>query len=285
MQRDIANHYGVEFTQLAKCHWEECFTTITNLVPSWLTSVKTNKLKDADVLTCDLIRNIATHRIAEFLASNVPGALFHVEALNTALEELGLLRRRITVPPGERPQQIAVETAKAQPLMPQDAEALAEVFNYFRCNPAIWHFGGPNAEDAFQDFFVRLAQNPEELEEFLRRGKPLGYIVNWVRWKFLQELRRDKRFSAAANAEFAVAEVAKQFGFLDFKKFLDEVPTPKGLSNKQRACFVLQEIEGFMSSEIGHILAMPSSTVRVHVWTSRGKCSEWLLSGAPAVSL
>ena len=134
------------------------------------------------------------------------------------------------------------------------------------------------AEDAMQETLLKLADNLEQYDTARPFLPWLGQMATRVA---LDLHRRENVIDRVPLSE--VAEVAA-----DHSARPDEMVAAKSewalierlaadLSTRQRAVFVLRDMEGFSASEIAEQLKMTASTVRVHLARARHAVrARWL---------
>lgn len=118
-----------------------------------------------------------------------------------------------------------------------------------------------DAEDAFQDTFLALFQqgNAAAWEEEHLKAWLLRVAVN----KCGDIARRRRRTAPLAFEELAETPGHDLYGYIDLWDAVNRLP------EKQRLIFHLHYCEGYQTGEIGEILKMPGSTVRVYLNRAR----------------
>ena len=135
------------------------------------------------------------------------------------------------------------------------------------------------AKDIAQMVFIRLWQTLSRFREGGSFSAWLHRITVNLAIDFLRRRRGREQLEArepavreAARAEGGIAEGEMERG--EIQKVFQELAA--GLSPRQRAAFVLREIEGFSTGEVSEILGMRISTVRNHVHAARRILQEGL---------
>lgn len=127
-----------------------------------------------------------------------------------------------------------------------------------------------DAKDISQLVFVKLWENLEKYDASFTFDTWLYRMVTNVAIDFLRS--RQSRESATNSALRLVKTTneGEQNASLERKEIsrvFDEVT--RGLSEKQKAIFVMREMEDIPSSEISKILGLRESTVRNHLFNAR----------------
>jgi RNA polymerase sigma-70 factor, ECF subfamily len=142
------------------------------------------------------------------------------------------------------------------------------------------------AKDVAQLVFIRLWQSLERYREKGTFGAYLHRItvnlaLDWVRKRGVRERPEeaaveaipDARAPGEGDARMEPGEIQRIFRILS-----------RRLSPRQKAAFVLREIEGMDTEEVARILGMTASTVRNHVHAARKILQEGLLRLFPEYS-
>jgi len=139
------------------------------------------------------------------------------------------------------------------------------------------------ARDVTQEVFLRLFR---VIRRFRKGGRFDAWLYRITVHLGLDALRRERRHRQAAPLEAASntpdqaslppiedlrqQEVRRIFGLLS-----------ESLGRKQRAAFVLREIEGLPTSEVAEILETTESTVRNHILHARRTLREGIRTRFP----
>lgn len=127
------------------------------------------------------------------------------------------------------------------------------------------------ARDVTQEVFLRLFR---VLRRFRKGGRFDAWLYRITVHLGLDALRRERRHRQAAPIEDA-AEIADSAGTAPLESLrLQEVRrvfnlVSERLGRKQRAAFVLREIEGMATADVAAILKTTESTIRNHVLQAR----------------
>lgn len=148
-----------------------------------------------------------------------------------------------------------------------------------------YHFVGERelARDVTQEVFLRLFR---VIRRFRKGGRFDAWLYRITVHLALDALRKERRHRQAAPLEAASEtpdrtsplpleglrqqEVRRVFGLL-----------AESLGRKQRAAFVLREIEGLPTAEVAEILETSESTVRNHILHARRTLREGLRTRFP----
>lgn len=129
-----------------------------------------------------------------------------------------------------------------------------------------------DAEDAFQDTFLALFQEGDAAaweEEHLK-----AWLIRVAVNKCGDIARRRRHISPLELAELPETPGIDLYGYIDLWDAVNRLP------EKQRMIFHLHYCEGYQTKEIGELLKMPGSTVRVYLNRARGALRKELRDNA-----
>jgi RNA polymerase sigma-70 factor (ECF subfamily) len=145
-----------------------------------------------------------------------------------------------------------------------------------------------NADDAravAQTVFIRVWQNLGKYDPSRRFDTWLHQVtVNAAidhhrrRRRFARETSLDETFTGGAGAP-GTATAQDELEARELQRILNELAG--SLTEKQRAAFVLREIEGLSTAEVAEALGATESTVRNHVFAARRLLREALRARYP----
>ncbi len=124
------------------------------------------------------------------------------------------------------------------------------------------------AGDLVQDAFMKLWENLAQVEA----GKAKSWLFTTARNAMLNQLRRDKKMESMEKAQF-VEPYASQHQF-ELKELLDK--SLSQLPELQKSIILLRDLEGYDYREIGEILSLSESQVKVYLFRGRQKIKEAL---------
>lgn len=124
------------------------------------------------------------------------------------------------------------------------------------------------ANDIVQDAFIKLWQNLKDVDF----NKAKAWLFTTARNQTLNQLKRDKRIDSmshhtfnepySSNTDFELKEL--------IDKSLDQLP------EIQKSIILLRDLEGYDYKEIGEILNLSESQVKVYLFRGRQKIKEIL---------
>jgi len=130
-----------------------------------------------------------------------------------------------------------------------------------------------DALELTQDIFIR-AWN--QLDKF-RGGNFGAWIYTLGRNLILNDRRTRARFSRFITFEHDVAAVEPPGPRISRETALTIAAAVETLPPRAKAIFTLHDVEGYSASEIGSLLGIESSTVRVHLHRARQRLAEMLV--------
>ena len=129
------------------------------------------------------------------------------------------------------------------------------------------------AVELTQDIFVRAWR---ELDKF-RGGNFGAWIYTLGRNVILNDQRTRSRFSKIITFEDDVASVEPPGPRVSRETALTIAAAVDTLSARAKSIFMLHDVEGYSASEIGSLLGIEASTVRVHLHRARQRLAEILV--------
>lgn len=122
------------------------------------------------------------------------------------------------------------------------------------------------AVDVAQESFMKLWENRDKIDPL----KVHAWLYTTAYHLCLQMLKKERRYVDAAALDHLTIEEAQP----DLKKILED--SLDLLSEQQRSILLLRDYEGYSYEEIGEILALSSSQVKVYLFRARQRIKEYL---------
>lgn len=141
------------------------------------------------------------------------------------------------------------------------------------------------ARDIVQLTFLRVWEHRQRFNDRWTPNTWLYRITTNLAIDFLRSRKgRQRKAEPVRHHLFGVVESRRRRELADLdrreiERVLRELAS--GLSERQRAAFLLREVEGLSSSEVAHILGCRESTVRNHLHTARKTLRRELLRRYP----
>ncbi|MBR9830858.1 RNA polymerase sigma factor [Acidiluteibacter ferrifornacis] len=126
------------------------------------------------------------------------------------------------------------------------------------------------AKDIVQETYVKLWDKLDSVD-FL---KVKSYLFTTAYHTLIDMVRRDKRQTSFGEVDYN--EHAHSEGYSDLKEILDEAISK--LPEIQRSVILLRDYEGYSYQEIGEILSLSESQVKVYIFRSRKFLKNYLVS-------
>jgi RNA polymerase sigma-70 factor (ECF subfamily) len=130
-----------------------------------------------------------------------------------------------------------------------------------------------HAAELTQDIFVRAW---DELAKF-RGGNFGAWIYTLGRNLILNDQRTRSRFSRLISFEDDVAAVEPLGARVSRETALTIAAAVETLSPRAKSIFTMHDVEGYSAVEIGELLGIEPSTVRVHLHRARQRLAEILV--------
>lgn len=124
------------------------------------------------------------------------------------------------------------------------------------------------ANDLVQDAFMKLWERLGQVEA----DKAKSWLFTTARNTMLNQLKRDKKMESMEMAQFS-EPYANQHHF-ELKELLDK--SLNQLPELQKSIILLRDLEGYDYKEIGEILGLSESQVKVYLFRGRQKIKEAL---------
>jgi RNA polymerase sigma factor (sigma-70 family) len=124
------------------------------------------------------------------------------------------------------------------------------------------------ANDLVQDAFMKLWEHLAEVEA----AKAKSWLFTTARHSMLNQLKRDKRMESMELTQFT-EPYANEHNF-ELKELIDK--SLNQLPELQRSIILLRDLEGYDYKEIGDILQLSESQVKVYLFRGRQKIKETL---------
>jgi len=140
-------------------------------------------------------------------------------------------------------------------------------------------------DDVLQETFITAARRSADIE----RGRERAFLIATAtrlcaNYRQRAHVRREVSDGEALDG-YASSEPDAE-GLLIRKRLREQLDRAlAGLSNDQRAVFVLYELEGFSMQEIADLLALPLGTVASRLGRARAKFAEAVARGERAGSV
>jgi len=126
------------------------------------------------------------------------------------------------------------------------------------------------AKDIVQDTYVKLWDKIDTVDF----QKVKSYLFTAAYHTLIDVVRRDKKQTTFGEVNFN--EYAHSDGYSDLKEILDEAISK--LPEIQRSVVMLRDYEGYSYQEIGEILSLSESQVKVYIFRSRKFLKNYLVS-------
>lgn len=126
------------------------------------------------------------------------------------------------------------------------------------------------AKDIVQDTYVKLWAKIEDVDPL----KVKTYLFTVAYRTMIDAIRRDKkqtRFDAVSEQAYGYED-----GYSDLKEILQQAISQ--LPEVQRSAIILRDYEGYSYKEIGDILSLNESQVKVYIFRSRAFLKKYLIS-------
>lgn len=125
------------------------------------------------------------------------------------------------------------------------------------------------AEDALQDAFVQIWHKASEYHA--GRGPVLGWLVSIVRYRAIDQLRRDGRIAVQnSDAELADESLVAAAEHEDLRDCIER------LSGSQQQSIALAFFEGLTHEQLAHRLASPMGTIKSRIRRGLARLRECL---------
>ena len=117
------------------------------------------------------------------------------------------------------------------------------------------------AQDIVQDSFEKLWKNAESVDYL----KVRSYLFSTAYHTLIDRIRKEKRISSLEDS--FVVEQNHETQYSDIKEILDEAV--EKLPEIQRMVLLLRDYEGYSYKEIGELVALSESQVKVYIYRAR----------------
>ena len=124
------------------------------------------------------------------------------------------------------------------------------------------------ANDIVQEAYMKLWEHVEDVEA----AKAKSWLFTTARNTMLNQLKREKKMESMEMARFT-EPYASQHHF-ELKELLDK--SLNQLPELQKSIILLRDLEGYDYKEIGEILSLSESQVKVYLFRGRQKIKEAL---------
>ncbi len=123
------------------------------------------------------------------------------------------------------------------------------------------------AEDLVQEAFLRALHHAEELDN-MEEKQGRAWLYRTVKNLYVDRFRHERY-------ELVVEELPEEASSTDYDEFENE-QLLSNLPEEEKILFVMRYLEGYNSTELGEIFAMPPATVRMRLASARRRLKkEW----------
>lgn len=127
------------------------------------------------------------------------------------------------------------------------------------------------AKDIVQDTYVKLWAKLDEVDPL----KVKSYLFTVAYRTMIDVIRRDKKQTPFVTSEHQQLN-SHQNSYSDLKEILQEAVSR--LPEVQRSAIMLRDYEGYSYKEIGEVLSLSESQVKVYIFRSRAFLKKYLIS-------
>ncbi len=127
-----------------------------------------------------------------------------------------------------------------------------------------------SARDVIQETFTRMWERVDTISY----EKSKSYLFTAAYHIMIDHLRKESRNTSYENLSWD--KPAADSHYSDLKEVLDEAV--QRLPNVQRSALLLRDYEGYSYKEIGDILGLNESQVKVYIFRARVAMKEYLVS-------
>lgn len=127
-----------------------------------------------------------------------------------------------------------------------------------------------SARDVVQEAFTRMWERVDSINA----DKAKSYLFTAAYHIMIDTIRKDKRQSSFEEVSWDQAAPDRHYS--DLKEILDEAV--QRLPEVQRSALLLRDYEGYSYKEIGDILELNESQVKVYIYRARVAMKEYLVS-------
>lgn len=129
---------------------------------------------------------------------------------------------------------------------------------------------GDAAKDVVQEAFTRMWERVDTISY----GKSKSYLFTSAYHIMIDQIRRDTRNTSFDDVSWD--KTAPDNNYSDLKEVLDEAV--QRLPEIQRSALLLRDYEGYSYKEIGDILELNESQVKVYIFRARVAMKNYLVS-------
>jgi RNA polymerase sigma-70 factor (ECF subfamily) len=122
------------------------------------------------------------------------------------------------------------------------------------------------AEDVVQESYIKLWQHVKQVE--FQKAK--SWLYTTARNTMLNQIKRDKRMEPIGTGNFNEPYSTEKS--YEMKELMDKVLDQ--LPELQRSIILLRDLEGYEYKEIGEILGLSESQVKVYLFRTRQKLKD-----------
>ena len=127
-----------------------------------------------------------------------------------------------------------------------------------------------NAKDVVQDTFTKMWERKGDISH----EKAKSYLFTAAYHTMIDRIRKDKRQTSLETTPYEQTADSTQYS--DIKEVLDEAL--QKLPEIQRSALLLRDYEGYSYKEIGDILNLNESQVKVYIYRARVSMKDLLVS-------
>lgn len=124
------------------------------------------------------------------------------------------------------------------------------------------------ANDVVQEAFMKLWEHAAQVDA----DKAKSWLFTTARNTMLNQLKKDKRTESMESANYT--EPYSPHSSFELKELIDK--SLNQLPDIQKAIILLRDLEGYDYKEIGHILSLSESQVKVYLFRGRQKIKNTL---------
>lgn len=124
------------------------------------------------------------------------------------------------------------------------------------------------SRDVVQDAFTKMWEKADTIQS----GKAKSYLFTTAYHTMIDSIRKEKR-NVSENEVYG-EEASSYTGYSDLQEILDEAL--KTLPEVQRSAVLLRDYEGYSYKEIGTILELGESQVKVYIYRARLSLKKYI---------
>ncbi|MCI9402790.1 MAG: RNA polymerase sigma factor [Oscillospiraceae bacterium] len=125
------------------------------------------------------------------------------------------------------------------------------------------------AEDLVQETFLRALRHLEELGD-LSHAQRRSWLCKTAKNLYIDLLRQRSREDSGGEGALPDRSVEEDFTVLAVRQLIDHLP------QEERTLFELRYFQGYNSTELGELFALPPATVRARLSSARRRLKQWI---------